>query len=89
MLCAHPRRCSSAYASTKDSSIQACGRAGSAHAHITSANAVSMRVSKCRADFRSDRDTCIASSGITPRGSGDHHATGPSSPSRIGNSPVR
>ena len=74
--------------STNDSSIQPCGRAGSAHARITASNAVLTRSSKRRCDRRSDRDTCSPSSGITPRGSGDHHATGPSSPSRIGKSPA-
>ena len=49
------------------SSIQPPSRAGSAQPATTSANAVSTRISKRRADWRSDRVTRSPSSGSTPR----------------------
>ena len=39
---------------------------------MTSSKAVSTRISKRRADARSDLLTRSPSSGMTPRGSGDH-----------------
>jgi hypothetical protein len=77
------------YASTKSSSIQPCGRPGSAHARMTSSNAVSTVTTNLRRERRSDRLSWNASSGRIPRGSGDHHATGPPRPTRIGNRPPR
>ena len=44
-LCAQPSSCSRVYAATNDSSIQPCGRRGSAHPRITASNAVSTRIS--------------------------------------------
>ncbi len=68
-------------------SIQPCGRRGSAQAARTSSKAVSTRISKVRAERRSDRDTRIASSRSTPRLAGHHQPT--ERPSGIGNSPDR
>src|SRR5262249_8821219 len=88
-LCAQPSRCSVVYASTKSSSIHPWGRCGSAHDRMTSSNPWSTEISNLRRARRSDRLSWKPSSGRMPRGSGDHHATGPPRPTRIGNRPVR
>src|SRR6266511_2383767 len=88
-LCVQPSRCSVVYASTKSSSIQPCGRLGCAHSRITSSNAVSTVISNRRRERRNDLLSRNASRGTIPRGSGDHHATGPPRPTRIGNKPPR
>jgi hypothetical protein len=68
--------------------IQAYSLLGSAHASITSSNAVSTRISNREHDRRSDRLTRSPSTGRMARGSGDHHRMGPS-PGDIGNRPLR
>ena len=73
----------------KDSSIQPSGRRGSPHARITASKQVSTVTSKRRHDRRSDRLTRRPSSGMIPRGSGDHQASGPPRSMRIGNNPCR
>ncbi len=72
-----PRLCSCRYAAATSRRIHPPSRRGSAQAATTSSNAVSTRTSKRRHDARSDRLTRSPSSGITPRGSGDHQPTGP------------
>ena len=85
-LCAHPSSCNRQYASTNDSSIHPCGRRGSrARAHHRLERGVDPHVEAVQIARRSDRLRWNPSSGRMPRGSGDHHASTPST--RIGNSP--
>ena len=72
------------YASTNVVVDPAVRPRGSAQPRITSANAVSTRISYRRAARRSERDGRNGSSGITARCSGDHQTSSPST--RIGNS---
>lgn len=69
------------------SSIQPCGRTGSAHESTTSAKARSILTSNRRMLRRNDRETIKVSSGMTPLGSGDHHPIGPVRRIGIGNNP--
>ena len=78
-----PARTARRTPSTISSVIQRPGRVGSPHRRITSANAVSMRISNRRALLRIDRVTCSPSSGMMPRGSGEYQAILLRSPARL------
>ena len=71
--CAQPSRCSRPYAWEKAGVIHPSGRSLRPHSATTSSKAVSMRISKSRADLRSERDTRSPSSGSTPRSTGENH----------------
>ncbi len=88
--CTQPSWCRRRYAARISGSIQPLSRRGSAQASSTSSNAVSTRISKSRAERRSDRDTCIPRTGSTPRRTGLHQYIGsPRVPDGIGNMPRR
>ena len=71
-------------------SIQPLSRVTSAHASITSSNAVSTRISKSRNERLSDRETLIPSSGSTARRTGLNQCIGdPGSPIGMGKMPAR
>src|SRR5215218_196606 len=86
--CAQPARCNSRYTPRIRSSIHPPARRGSAQPSRTASKWESTRISYRDCILRSDRETRSASSGMTPRASGEYQPISPRL-TGIGKTPLR